>query len=69
MHDELDDGLTGLDIEAVVLTGLAAVLSAHLPGDVNDAQHAVVALHQGTAIGHGRLAVSARPQQDGLGLA
>lgn len=66
-HYELHDGLSGFDVEAVVLAGLAAVRARHLTGDVDDAQNAVVALHLHAAVRHRRLLIRPRPQDDGLG--
>lgn len=67
LHDELDHGLSGLDVEAVELAGLAAIGSAHLPRHVDDPQHAVVALHLHATVGHGHFFIRSRPQDDGLG--
>lgn len=68
LHDQLHHGLAGLHVEAVVLAGLAAVRARHLPGHINNTQHAIVTLHLHAAVRHRRLLVGPRPQDDGLGL-
>lgn len=68
LHDQLHHGLARLHVEAVVLAGLAAVRARHLPGHINNTQHAIVTLHLHAAVRHRRLLVGPRPQDDGLGL-
>ncbi len=68
LYDQLHHGFSRLHVEAVILAGLAAVRARHLPGHINNTQHAVVALHLHAAIRHGCLFISSRPQDDGLGL-
>lgn len=48
----MDERLSGFDVEAVVLTGLTAVGSAHLPRHVVDPQDAIIALHLSRAVWH-----------------
>lgn len=68
LNDQLHHSLSGLHVETIILTGLAAVGARHLPGHVNDAQHAIVALHLHVAVRHWRLLICSGPQDDGLGL-
>lgn len=68
LYNQLHHGLPGLYVEPIVLAGLAAVRARHLPGHINNTEHAVVALHLHAAVRHGRLLVGSRPQDDGLGL-
>lgn len=68
-HYELHDGLSGFDVETVVLAGLAAVRSSHLTGDVDDAQNSIVTFGLHVAIWHGCLLISTGPKDDGFGFA
>lgn len=69
LHYELHDGLSGFDVEAVVLAGLAAVRSGHLTGDVDNAQNSIVTFGLHVAIRHGRFFISTGPKDDGFGFA
>lgn len=68
LDDQLHHGLPGLHVEPIILAGLAAVRARHLPGHINNTQHAVVALHLHAAIRHGRLFIGPRPQDYWFGL-
>ncbi|MEQ2204960.1 hypothetical protein XENOCAPTIV_021923 [Xenoophorus captivus] len=68
----MDQGLSGFDVEAVVLAGLAAVRPAHLSCHIVDPQYAIIALHLKRAIRHQRCYCSSwptllhpRPHDDG----
>lgn len=75
LHHQLYQGLSGLDVEAVVLARLAAVRPAHLSGHVADPQDAVVALRLNGAVWHQcrcrccrhPALLHPRPQDDGFG--
>lgn len=68
LYYELDHSFSRLDVEAVVLAGLAAVGAGHLPGYIDNPQHPIIALRLHAPIRHGHLLISPRPQNDRLGL-
>ncbi len=68
-HYELHNGLSGFDVEAVVLAGLAAVRAGHFTGDIDDAQNSIVAFSLHVSIRHGYFFISTGPKDDGFGFA
>lgn len=76
LYHQMDESLSWLYIEAVVLAGLAAVRPAHVSCHVADPQDAIVALHLSGSVrhrerGHGRhrtALLHPGPKDDGFGL-
>lgn len=55
---ELHQGFPRFDVEAIVLARLAAVGATHLARHVDNAQHAVIALHLHVPVWHWHLFIS-----------